>query len=119
MDTGGQIDTMYLGISKVFDIVNQKPLLLKLQSIGIGGNLLQWFQSYLNRVQRVTVHRFTSTNSRVTSGIPQGSILGPVLFSLYVNDLPVAVTSSHVAMFADDTKLFEEIQTTQDCKLLK
>ena len=107
-------------MSKAFDIVNHKSLLLKLQSIGIGGSLLQWFQSYLaNREQRVTVHGFTSTNLPVTSGVPQGSIFGPVLFSLYVNDLPDAITSSHVAMFADDTKLFKEIHTTQDCKLLQ
>ena len=120
LDTGGQIDTVYLDMSKAFDIVNHKSLLLKLQSIGIGGSLLQWFQSYLaHREQRVTVHAFTSTNLPVTSGVPQGSILGPVLFSLYANDLPDAVTSSHVAMFADDTKLFKEIHTTQDCKLLQ
>ena len=120
LDTGGQIDTLYLDMSKAFDIVNHKSLLLKLQSIGIGGSLLQWFQSYLaNREQRVTVHGFTSSNLPVTSGVPQGSILGPVLFSLYVNDLPDAVTSSHVAMFADNTKLIKEIHTTQDCKLLQ
>ena len=99
MDTGGQIDTVtvYLNMSiKAFDIVNHRSLLLKLQSIGIGGSLLQWFQSYLaNREQRVAVHGFTSTNLPVTSGVPQGSILDPVLFSLYVNDLPDAVTSSH------------------------
>ena len=120
LDTGGQIDTVYLDMSKAFDKVNHKSLLLKLQSIGIGGSLLQWYQSYLaNREKRVTVHGFTSTNLPVTSGVPQGSILGPVLFSLYVNDLPDAVTSSHVAMFADDTKLFKEIHTTQDCNLLQ
>ena len=92
LDTGGQIDTVYLDMSKAFDIVNHKSLLLKLQSIGIGGSLLHRFQSYpANREQRVTVHGFTSTNLPVTSGVPQGSILGPVLFSLYVNDLPDAL----------------------------
>ena len=64
----------------------------------------------------MTVHGFTSSNLPVTSGVSQGSILGPVLFSLYVNDLPDTVTSSHVAMFADDTKDF---QTTIDCNLLQ
>ena len=67
----------------------------------------------------MTVHGFTSTNLLGKSGVPQGSILGPVLFSLYVNDLPDTVTYSHVAMFADDTKLFKEIHTTQDCNLLQ
>ena len=107
-------------MSKAFDIVNHKSLLLKLQSIGIEGSLLQWFQSYLaNREERVTVHGFTSTNLPVTLGVPQGSRLGPVRFSLYANDLPDAVTSSHVAMFADDTKPSKEIHTTQDCNLLQ
>ena len=57
LDTGGQIDTVYLDMSKAFDLVNHKSLLQKLQSIGIGGNLLHWFRSYLtNHVQRLTVH---------------------------------------------------------------
>ena len=119
LDTGGQIDTVYLYMSKAFDKVNHKSLLLKLQSIGTGESLLQWFQSYLANQRQVTVHGFTSINLPMTSGVPQGSMLGPVLFSLYVNDLPDAVTSSHVAMFADDTKLFKKIHTTQDCNLLQ
>ena len=87
---------------------------------GFGGSLLQWFQSYLtNRHQRVTVQGCTSTTLPVTSGVPQGSILGPVLFSLYVNDLPDAIKSSHVAMFADDTKLFKNIKSVRDSEKLQ
>ena len=115
MDNRGQIATVYLDMSKAFDKVDHKSLLQELQSIGIG--LLQWFRFYLtNRVQRVTVHGFTFTNLEVTSGVPQDSILSPVLFSLYINDLSDAVTTSHAA---DDTKLFEDIQTTIDCNLLQ
>ncbi len=87
---------------------------------GFGGNLIQWFDSYLpNRQQRVTVLGATSTNLSVTSGVPQGTILGAVLFALYVNDLPDAAKFSQVAMFADDTKLFSTIKTGNDCKHLQ
>jgi hypothetical protein len=87
---------------------------------GFGGNLIQWFDSYLtNRQQRVTVLGATSATLPVTSGVPQGSILGPVLFALYVNDLLDAVKFSQVAMFADDTKLFSTIKTKNDCEHLQ
>ena len=100
-------------MSKAFDKVNHKHLLHKLRMAGFGGSLLQWFQSYLtNRHQCVTAQGSTSTTLPVTPGVHQGSIFGPVLFSLYVNDYPDAITSSHVAMFADDTKLFHQRQQT-------
>ena len=120
LDVGGQVDAVYLDMSKAFDKVNHKHLLHKLRMAGFGGSLLQWFQSYLtNRHQRVTAQGSTSTTLLVTSGVPQGSILGPVLFSLYVNDLPDTVTSSHVAMFADDTKLFKNIKSVKDSEQLQ
>jgi hypothetical protein len=79
----------------------------KLASSGIGGTLLQRFQSYLtDRRQRVAVLGVTSDSRPVCSGVPQGSILGLLLFLLYVNDFAEAVKSSHVSMFADDTKLY-------------
>ncbi|CAB3992988.1 Hypothetical predicted protein, partial [Paramuricea clavata] len=119
LDVGGQVDAVYLDMSKAFDKVNHKHLLHKLRMAGFGGSLLQWFQSYLtNRHQRVTAQGSTSTTLPVTSGVPQGSILGPVLFSLYVNDLPDTVTSSHVAMFADDTKLFKNINSLLKCHIM-
>jgi hypothetical protein len=87
---------------------------------GFGGNLIQWFDSYLtNRQQRETVLGATSATLPVTSGVPQGSIVGPVLFALYVNDLLDAVKFSQVAMFADDTKLFSTIKTKNDCEHLQ
>ena len=90
---------------------------------GFGGSLLHWFQSYLtSRHQRVTVQGqgCASTTLPVTSGVPQGSILGPVLFSeLYVIDLPDAIKSSHVAIFADDTKLFKHITSIRDSEKLQ
>ena len=120
LDAGGQIDVIYLDISKAFDKVNHERLAHKLRMAGFGGKLLQWFHSYLtNRNQRVTVLGATSNTLPVTSGVPQGSILGPLLFVLYVNDLPDAVTSSQVAMFADDTKLFTTVKREDDCKRLQ
>ena len=78
--------------------------------------LLNWFISYLSgRRQRVTVLGATLEDLPVTSGVPQGSILGPALFPLYVNDLPKVISSSsRVLMFADDTKIFREIKTLRD-----
>ena len=120
LDAGGQIDVIYLDISKAFDKVNHERLTHKLRMAGFGGKLLQWFHSYLtNRNQHVTVLGATSNTLPVTSGVPQGSILGPLLFVLYVNDLPDAVTSSQVAMFADDTKLFTTVKREDDCKRLQ
>ena len=119
LDNGGQVDAIYLDLSKAFDKVSHSRLKQKLRMAGFGGNLIQWFDSYLmNRQQCVTVLGATSATLPVTSGVPKGSILGPVRFALYVNDLPDAVKFSQVAMFADDTKLFSTIKTKNDCEHL-
>ena len=92
----------------------------KLQNIKIRGNLHSWFSSYLiGRKQRVTAPGGTSSSLAVTSGVPQGSILGPVLFLLYVNDIHDTVTASSVSYFADDTKLFKTINSQTDANLLQ
>ena len=111
LDRGGQIDMVYLDMSKAFDKVHHDVLIQKLRKVnGFGGNLLRWFRSYVtNRKQCVTVLGGKSNSLSITSGVPQGFILGPVLFLLYVNDLPSSVNTSQVAMFADDTKLFREM----------
>ena len=120
LDTGGQVDILYLDMSKAFDRINHKRLMEKLANSGIGGNLLNWFRSYLtDRRQRVTVFGVTSKQLPVYSGVPQGSILGPALFLLYVNDLLEAPTSSRAVMFADDTKLFSTIKSHYDVTALQ
>lgn len=120
LDSGGQVDTLYLDMSKAFDKVNHNMLLRKLQHHGFGGKLLEWFKSYIsNRSQRVTALRATSQLLPVTSGVPQGSILGPVLFLLYVNSLPDSIITSKTATFADDTKIYKPIMSLCDSHLLQ
>ncbi len=120
LDTGGQSDVIYLDFSKAFDSVCHKYLLHKLQSFGFCGPLLRWMESYLTcRWQRVQIEGMQSDWLPVLSGVPQGSILGPLMFLLYVNDLPCSSLSSEVGLFADDAKCTKEIKTVDDCHLLQ
>ena len=103
-----QVDMIYMDMSKAFDKVNHGYLLQKFHEFGFGGSFLQWFNSYLmGRFQRVAVLGETSDTLPVSSGIRQGSILGPMLFLIYVNYLPDSVLTSHVVMFSDDTKIYK------------
>ena len=107
LDASGQADIIYLDFSKAFDSVNHKLLLHKLQSFGIIGNLLSWFNSYLsNRIQRVVLEGHASDWLPVLSGVPQGSILRPLLFILFINDMPLSCFSSKTGQFADDAKIY-------------
>eukprot|EP00745_Piridium_sociabile_P043063 TRINITY_DN87471_c0_g3_i3.p1 TRINITY_DN87471_c0_g3~~TRINITY_DN87471_c0_g3_i3.p1 ORF type:complete len:950 (+),score=231.72 TRINITY_DN87471_c0_g3_i3:692-3541(+) len=106
LDTGGGVDAIYMDYMKAFDSVPHRRLLGKVEALGIRGNLLRWIQDFLyHRSQRVCVNGVKSERGEVTSGIPQGSVIGPVLFLMYINDLPRHV-QSHVKLFADDTKIF-------------
>ena len=120
LDKGGQVDMVYMDMSKAFDKVSHPRLLQKLRSFGFGGSLLQWFDSYMTgRQQRVTVLGATSEPLPICSGVPQGSILGPALFLIYVNDLPDVVERSHIAMFADDAKIYHQIKAPDDAACLQ
>ena len=107
-----QVDTIYLDFAKAFDKVSHEHLLI---------NLLCWFGDYLSgRYQRVTVMGITSEPLPVLSGVPQGSILGPLLFLVYVNDLPKSTSNNTiVTMFADDTKCHRALQHPDDNKILQ
>ena len=110
----------FLDLSKAFDSVPHERLLLKLNRYGTGGPLLLWFRNFLtNRLQRVTIHvRGTFSDwSPVTSGVPQGTILGPTLFLIYENDIPNVVTSI-IKLFADDTKICRELNYAEDTSAL-
>ena len=93
-------------MEKAFDTVNHKILLKKLDHYGIRGLSNPWFRSYLsNRIKKVTIGGASSSYRNITCGVPQGSILGPLLFLIYINDMHNAVKHSIVHHFADDTNL--------------
>ena len=114
LDSGTCTDVIYLDIKKAFDTVPHARLLTKLKAYGIRGDLLQWITNYLTgRKQCVVLNGCKSNWATVKSGVPQGTVLGPILFTIYINDLPSAV-ESHCLMFADDTKLFRSVCTAND-----
>ena len=104
IDKGGQTDMFLLGLSKAFDRVpHQRLLLLLLRPYGITGNTNKWIQNFLiNRTQQVVVEGKCSYTGAVTSGVPQGSVFGPTLFLIYINDLGDSIKST-IRLFADDT----------------
>ena len=108
------VDILYLDFRKAFDTFPHCRLFTKLAAYGIQGELLDWIKSFsTNRKQKVVLNGASSEWSRIYSGIPQSSVLGPLLFSIYVNDI-LFVTESQTLMFADDTKIFRQIQSQMD-----
>ncbi len=111
---------IYLDFCKAFDSVPHKELLYKLWRIGITGDLWLWFKNYLSdRSHYVQFNNVASSTEAVLSGVPQGSILGPLLFIIYVNDIPDIITYSSCFLFADDVKLLKTINTREDHQRLE
>lgn len=106
---GIPVDVLFLDYQKAFDTVPHERLIRQVESFGITDKALEWIRAFLsNRRQRVRVNDSISSWKPVVSGIPQGSILGPILFTLFVNDIPAQIQSI-ISMYADDTKLFSAI----------
>ena len=106
LDSGKEVRVIFCDISKAFDRVWHAGLVHKLQAAGISGNFLHWLINYLsNRKQRVVLPGYSLSGILSMRGVPQGSILGPLLFLLYINDIVVDIRSS-IRLFADDTSLY-------------
>ena len=116
---GKQTDLILLDFSKAFDKVNHLTLLYKLSTFGITGNTLKWIEAFFNgRSQTVVLERESSKEVPVTSGVPQGSVLGPLLFLLYINDLPENI-KPQVRFFADDTAVYLTVSSAHDSQILQ
>ena len=119
LTNGKQTDLILLDFSKAFDKVNHLKLLHKLQMHGVQGKTLSWIESFLvGRTQSVVLEGECSDEVPVSSGVPQGSVLGPILFLLYINDLPDNV-QSQVRLFADDTAVYLTLNHPSDASLLQ
>ena len=105
-----EVRAVFLDISKAFDKVWHEGLLFKLKQNGVDGNLLKFFECYLShRCQRVGINGQYSDFELIESGVPQGSVLGPLLFLIYINDLEKGI-KSNVKFYADDTMLYSIVQ---------
>jgi len=121
LECGGQIDVLYSDFEKAFDKVPHTRLLSKLHLYGISNLVINWIHDFITgRRYRVTVNLSYSPWSWVSSGIPQGSVLGPIIFLLFINDLiERCATYSEIYLFADDAKLFKHILSDSDQEMLQ
>ena len=119
LNEGNQIDSVLLDFSKAFDKVDHHKLSLKLEHYGIRGKTLKWIQHYLHdRTQTVVLNGKTSEKTPVVSGVPQGTVLGPLLFLVYINDLP-SIVDSQIRLFADDALIYRKINSVNDTQQLQ
>ena len=119
IEEGESIDLIYTDFSKAFDSVPHQRLLQKIANIGIDGKVHKWVKSFLSgRKHRVSVEGELSCWANVKSGIPQGSVLGPILFVIFINDMPNTIRS-FCQLFADDAKIFRNIKSPSDSDCLQ
>ena len=116
----GWVDAIYLDLKKAFDTVPHKSLMWKLENEGgLKGKILRWMDDYLqDREMRTIIKDSKSSWREVTSGVPQGSVLAPIMLQLYVNDMTKEL-NCYANLFADDVKILKIIKTANDCKELQ
>lgn len=115
MSNGNRTDTIYLDFSKAFDKVDHELLLMKIHLFGIQGKLFNWIKAFLcNRTQKVAVEGCYSVIEPVLSGVPQGTVLGPLLFLIFINDMSKVIKHSTLRLFADDARLLKSVDNTYD-----
>ena len=107
MEYGSVTGVVYLDLRKALDTVNHSILLRKMKATGVDDVSIKWFKSYFNnRTQRTVPGNAISSSRIVTTGVPQGSVLGPLLFLVYINDLTERLNFSVASLFADDTAFY-------------
>ena len=117
---GRDVDIIYIDFAKAFDKVDHKTLVKKLKKSKIGGELLLWLSCFLaERKQTVVVEGAHSRTAKVKSGVPHGTVLGPVLFLICLNDMEKKGQGSKISSIADDTRLLKTIYSDADCELLQ
>lgn len=115
-----QVDAVYTDFSKAFDKISHDIMLNRLAEVGVHGSLLNWFESYLTgRLQAVSIGSCVSKFQLVTSGVPQGSHLGPLLFNVYINNISKCFKFGKFLMYADDLKVYHSIESFEDSVLLQ
>lgn len=120
IDSHNQADVIYTDFCKAFDKVSHNVLLSKLKSIGFSGSMLHWMESYLkNRKFYVVVNGYESSTFNISSGVPQGSHLGPILFNVFINNLPDCFNHSIPFLYADDLKIARVIKSSKDSEKLQ
>ena len=118
LDEKKEVHIVFCDISKAFDRVSHKGLIYKLKNLGIGGSLLLWFIDYLHdRHQRVIIKGQQSEYGVIKAGVPQGSILGPLLFLIYINDITL-VTQTKMKLFADDTSIYIDFDNAESASTI-
>ena len=119
LDSNEDIDIIYLDFKKAFDRVPHKRLLKKLWGYGIRGKVHSWIKEFLSgRTQKVVIYGKISKTAKVTSGIPQGRVLGPALFLVFINDLPDVVQAC-IKLFADDAKIFGQVNSIEQAVIVQ